>query len=92
VAVLEPKPVQKPYPPLLFGGVGTRMLKLAGKFADICFIPPFRQTPDFYEKSKAIVLKAAEGVNRQEKIEFMVGFMGSREPFSIQCSTIKMSF
>jgi alkanesulfonate monooxygenase SsuD/methylene tetrahydromethanopterin reductase-like flavin-dependent oxidoreductase (luciferase family) len=85
-AVLEPKPVQKPYPPLLFGGVGTRMLKLAGKYADICFIPPFRQTLDFFEKSKTIVLKAAEAANRQDKIEFMDGFMGSREPFSIERS------
>ena len=85
-AVLEPKPVQKPYPQLLFGSTGTRMLKLTGKYADICFIPPFSQTPDFYEKSKAIVLKAAERANRKDKIEFMAGFMGSREPFSIQRS------
>lgn len=85
-AVLEPKPVQKPYPQLLFGGTGNRMLKLAGKYADICFIPPFSQTPNFFEKGKAIVLKAAERANRKVKIEFMAGFMGSREPFSIQRS------
>jgi len=83
-AVLEPKPLQKPYPQLLFGGSGNRMLKLAGKYADICLIPPFSQTPNFYEKAKAIVLKAAEGANRKNKIEFMSGFMGSREPFSIK--------
>ncbi len=40
-AVLEPKPVQKPHPPLLFGGSGPRMLRLAGKYADICYIPPW---------------------------------------------------
>ncbi len=30
-AVLEPKPVQKPHPPLLFGGSSPRMLRLAGR-------------------------------------------------------------
>ncbi|MHA2059064.1 MAG: LLM class flavin-dependent oxidoreductase, partial [Candidatus Thorarchaeota archaeon] len=40
-AVLEPKPVQKPYPKLLFGSRGNRMLGLAGTFGDIIFIPPF---------------------------------------------------
>ena len=39
-AVLEPKPVQKPYPNLLFGGSGTRMLALAGRYGNIVFIPP----------------------------------------------------
>jgi alkanesulfonate monooxygenase SsuD/methylene tetrahydromethanopterin reductase-like flavin-dependent oxidoreductase (luciferase family) len=86
-AVLEPKPVQKPYPQLLFGGSGKRMLKLAGKYADICFIPPFSQTPDFYEKGKAIVLEAAEKAHRKDKIAFMAGDMGTQEPFSTKgCS------
>src|SRR5579872_5959389 len=40
-AVLDPKPVQKPYPALLFGGVGKKMLRMAGKYADICLIPPW---------------------------------------------------
>ena len=40
-AVLDPKPIQKPYPRLLFGSTGDRMLKLTGEYADICFIPPW---------------------------------------------------
>jgi alkanesulfonate monooxygenase SsuD/methylene tetrahydromethanopterin reductase-like flavin-dependent oxidoreductase (luciferase family) len=32
-AILEPKPVQKPYPPLWFGTVGRVMLRLAAKYA-----------------------------------------------------------
>jgi alkanesulfonate monooxygenase SsuD/methylene tetrahydromethanopterin reductase-like flavin-dependent oxidoreductase (luciferase family) len=86
-AVLEPKPVQKPYPQLLFGGSGKRMLELAGKYADICFIPPFSQTPDFYERGKTIVSRAAEKEDRKDKIAFMAGDMGLQEPFSIRrCS------
>jgi len=30
-AMVEPKPVQKPYPPLLFGGWGPSMVRLAGR-------------------------------------------------------------
>jgi len=37
-AFLEPKPVQKPHPPLLFGGIGPRMLRTAGEYGDICML------------------------------------------------------
>jgi len=40
-AVLDPKPVQKPYPRLLFGSQGDRMLGLTGRYGNICFIPPW---------------------------------------------------
>jgi alkanesulfonate monooxygenase len=78
-AVLEPKPVQKPYPQLLFGGRGDRMLKLAGRYADICYI--MSQTPEDYAVMKDQVLKAAERANRVDKIAFMTGAMGSRRPY-----------
>lgn len=32
--VLEPKPLQKPYPPIWFGGYGRRMLGYAGTYGD----------------------------------------------------------
>jgi alkanesulfonate monooxygenase SsuD/methylene tetrahydromethanopterin reductase-like flavin-dependent oxidoreductase (luciferase family) len=38
-SVLEPKPVQKPHPPLWFGTTGAYMLKLAGRYAD-GWVPP----------------------------------------------------
>jgi probable F420-dependent oxidoreductase len=34
-AILWPKPIQKPYPPLLLGGGGKGLLRLAAKHADI---------------------------------------------------------
>jgi alkanesulfonate monooxygenase SsuD/methylene tetrahydromethanopterin reductase-like flavin-dependent oxidoreductase (luciferase family) len=67
-AVLEPKPVQRPYPPLLFGGVGPRMLRMAGKYADICLIPPWVELG--FEKAKNIVLESAQKNSREEKIRF----------------------
>lgn len=33
-ALLEPKPVQKPYPPLWFGAFGKRMLRLAARYGE----------------------------------------------------------
>jgi len=73
-AVLEPKPVQKPYPTLLFGSSGDRMLRLAGKYGNICYIP-HTQTPEEFEEGKKKVLRVAERLNRTDKIAFMVGEM-----------------
>jgi probable F420-dependent oxidoreductase len=36
----QPKPVQRPHPPILLGGGGRRMLQLAGRVADIVGINP----------------------------------------------------
>jgi alkanesulfonate monooxygenase len=83
-AVLEPKPVQKPYPPLLFGGRGDRMLKLAGRYADICYIMPHFQTPGVYEDMRGKVLKAAKKANRVDKVAFMAGSMGSMSPYDLK--------
>lgn len=82
-AVLEPKPIQKPHPQLLFGGRGDRMLKLAGRYADICYIPQFRPgaKPEDYLEGKTKVLRTAERVNRKNQITFMAGGMSSRGPY-----------
>jgi alkanesulfonate monooxygenase SsuD/methylene tetrahydromethanopterin reductase-like flavin-dependent oxidoreductase (luciferase family) len=75
-AVLDPKPVQKPYPRLLFGSQGDRMLGLTGRYGNICFIPPW--SGEQYGAIKAKVLAAAEKAGRAGEIEFMTGDMGSR--------------
>lgn len=78
-ANLEPKPIQKPYPKLLFGGFGKRMLRLAGKFADIAFIPPPPPDRPFQESfigAKYVVLKSAEENNREAKVSFAAGEPG----------------
>jgi alkanesulfonate monooxygenase SsuD/methylene tetrahydromethanopterin reductase-like flavin-dependent oxidoreductase (luciferase family) len=76
-AVLEPKPVQKPYPKLLFGSRGSRMLALSGTHGDIVYIPPWARgggTVDV-EASRKKVLEAAEKAKRVDKIGFMAGAM-----------------
>lgn len=73
-AILDPKPLQKPYPKLIFGSQGTRMLKLAGQYGDICFLPPWPgKNP---EDMKQIVKESAKLHNRTDKIVFMAGEMG----------------
>jgi alkanesulfonate monooxygenase SsuD/methylene tetrahydromethanopterin reductase-like flavin-dependent oxidoreductase (luciferase family) len=73
-AMLEPKPIQQPYPQLLFGGRKQRMLRLAGKYGDIIFIPQFGESEPYSER-KQIVVDAAKKAKRAKKIEFMEGSM-----------------
>ncbi|OLC81076.1 MAG: hypothetical protein AUJ08_07830 [Thaumarchaeota archaeon 13_1_40CM_3_50_5] len=66
--ILEPKPIQKPHPPLLFGGTGPRMLKLAGEYGDIIFLPP--EIKPSFNQAKDIVLKAAKETKRTTRFSF----------------------
>ena len=68
-AVLEPKPIQKPYPLLLFGGTAPRMFRLAGRYADICLIPPWLP-PEKADEAKQTTLKEAKRHDRHAKISF----------------------
>ncbi len=72
-AVLEPKPVQKPHPRLLFGSQGKRMLGVAGRHADICFIPPWASSG--VEDIMNAVSDAADKAGRE--VAFMLGDMDS---------------
>jgi alkanesulfonate monooxygenase SsuD/methylene tetrahydromethanopterin reductase-like flavin-dependent oxidoreductase (luciferase family) len=74
-AVLDPKPIQKPHPPLLFGSSGKRMLRLTGQYGDICFIPPW-MTEKKHE-IKETVIQSAQEAGRADKIGFMAGMMGA---------------
>jgi probable F420-dependent oxidoreductase len=72
----QPKPVQRPHPPLLVGGAGRRMLTFAGREADIVGIAPSpaarglprgaRRAPTVEESFDAQIhwVKAAAGARR----------------------------
>ncbi len=76
-AVLEPKPLQKPYPKLLFGSRGKRMLALSGTYGDIVYLPPFGEYDPV--EARKTVLHAAKSANRADKIGFMAGGMMGRK-------------
>jgi len=71
-AVLEPKPVQKPYPPLLFGGFKPRMQELAGQYADLMNDPPPWTKID-PAKLRANVERSAKKHGRSGKISYLCG-------------------
>jgi alkanesulfonate monooxygenase SsuD/methylene tetrahydromethanopterin reductase-like flavin-dependent oxidoreductase (luciferase family) len=79
-AVLDPKPVQDPYPKLLFGSTGKRMLELTGRYADICFIPPWAE--ENTHKIRETVLTSAKKAHRMDEVEFMVGPMRGPSPYN----------
>jgi len=83
-AVLEPKPIQKPYPRLLFGSQGRKMLNMTGRYGNICFIPPWAgpKTGEIMEAVRATARK----VERLDKISFMLGDMDSQSYDSKQYS------
>lgn len=81
--ILEPKPIQRPHPPLLFGsmGSGKRMLKLAGKYSDICYIPSFQTKTFGFDEAREIVMSEARIHKREEKVAIATGASYSAEKF-----------
>jgi probable F420-dependent oxidoreductase len=68
----QPKPVQKPHPPLLIGGGGRRTLTIAGREADIVGLAP-RILSEQRAEPRSLTLAAAE-----EKVGWVREAAGSR--------------
>jgi alkanesulfonate monooxygenase SsuD/methylene tetrahydromethanopterin reductase-like flavin-dependent oxidoreductase (luciferase family) len=87
-AVLEPKPIQKPHPPLWFGTTGTYMLKLAARYAD-GWLPP---VPGVSIETYETILKQLQGdLSRQRKIK--LNFDGTLDEINENLPTFaKMGF
>lgn len=79
-AVLEPKPIQKPHPPLLFGGERPRMLRMAGRYADICHIPSWVKMS--IDEARKIVLESARLCSREKSLSFAGGSVSVPKPAS----------
>ena len=68
-AICNPKPVQKPYPPILVGGRGRKItLRIVARHADIWNWPPaVYVTPEIYTEYLDLLGKHCEAVGRDMK-------------------------
>ena len=85
-----PKPVQKPHPPILVGGAGSRVLKVAAREADILNLiaPVTRGAVDFKESARFDKpdLKRRLGLLHRYARE------AGRDPASIRISSLSTTF
>lgn len=78
--VCEPKPIQKPHPPILIGGVGNRVLRIVAEHADIWNYPG-PPTPEYRERSELLNEHcAAIGRNPSEIVRSIQTIVRSDDP------------
>jgi alkanesulfonate monooxygenase SsuD/methylene tetrahydromethanopterin reductase-like flavin-dependent oxidoreductase (luciferase family) len=77
-AVLRPKPVQRPHPPLWFGTTGSYMLRLARRFAD-GWVPP---VPGVSVNVYRTVLNELRNKSHQRSEKMKVTFNGTLNELS----------
>ena len=83
-AYCDPKPVQRPYPPILIGGGGKRILEIAANEADILNLnPPI--TKGYFDLIDALKFDRAKVLKR---IEMIRGFLkaAGRTPDALELS------
>ena len=70
-AILNPKPVQQPYPPLWFGGTGQYMLKkVAAKYGDAWLPPVPGMSEEEYKRVISLICERGERRGRRLKVMF----------------------
>jgi probable F420-dependent oxidoreductase len=66
-AVLQPKPIQQPHPPVWFGSLGDYMLKLTARYGD-GWLPWCTTTPELYAAKAQTLRREAKKWGRQDHI------------------------
>jgi probable F420-dependent oxidoreductase len=85
-----PKPIQKPHPPILVGGAGSRVLKVAAREADILNLiaPVTRGAVDFKESARF----DKPDLNRRLGLLHKYAREAGRDPNSIEISSLSTTF
>lgn len=83
----NPRPLQKPHPPIMIGGSGSKLLRIAAKYADIInLIPPIFNGKDFINDPPAAIKFDAAELKR--RVAMLQGFAkeAGRDPRQIEIS------
>jgi probable F420-dependent oxidoreductase len=83
----NPRPLQKPHPPIMIGGSGSKLLKIAAVHADIInLIPPIFNGKDFINDPPAAIKFDAAELKR--RVAMLRGFAeeAGRDPRQIEIS------
>jgi probable F420-dependent oxidoreductase len=86
-----PRPVQQPHPPIMVGGAGKTLLRIAGAEAQIAnLIPPIVNGKDFVQDPNAAV--RFDKTELKRRIDMLHGFIADagRAPGSVEVSGIAM--
>jgi probable F420-dependent oxidoreductase len=86
-----PRPVQKPHPPIMVGGSGKKLLRIAAAEAQIInLIPPIINGKDFVQDPDAAV--RFDKADLKRRIDMLHGFVAEagRAPGSVEVSGIAM--
>lgn len=63
-AICDPKPVQKPHPPIMVGGARPRLLRAVAKYADRCNLGHRTATIESYQRTLQVLKKQCNRVGR----------------------------
>jgi alkanesulfonate monooxygenase SsuD/methylene tetrahydromethanopterin reductase-like flavin-dependent oxidoreductase (luciferase family) len=85
-AVCEPKPLQKPHPPILIGGAGDRVLRIVAEHANIWNYPG-PPSPEFQEKNERLIENCvAVGRDPSEIVRSMQTIVRGDDPGTISAT------
>jgi probable F420-dependent oxidoreductase len=90
-AILFPKPVQKPHPPIIVGGSGNGLLRIAAKFADYVNIIPSVGKPGMFSLDS---VKRMTDEAFRERVRFVRSEAQriGRDPQAIKISNVMLIF
>jgi alkanesulfonate monooxygenase SsuD/methylene tetrahydromethanopterin reductase-like flavin-dependent oxidoreductase (luciferase family) len=85
----HPRPVQKPYPPLMLGGSGPRLLEIAARHADIALLtPPIYHDKDSVQDPTAAVKFTKNVLKRRIGQLNDLARTAGRDPDSIELASL----